>query len=133
MEIQPRQVRNFITEKGVSPFEEWHCSLKDRQTRARINVRIAKIRLGNLGDYKTVGDSILELREHYGAGYRIYCGQADKELVILLCGGDKKTQRQDIRQANEYWKDYLRREREERENSKTKETQRKNNEKKRKS
>lgn len=122
MEVYPREVRNYITEEGISPFEEWLTSLQDRQSRARIWARIAKLRLGNLGDYKIVGENLLELREHYGPGFRLYCGQIGKELVILLCGGDKKTQRQDIQTANEYWKTYLHKERENREEETTPKT-----------
>ena len=119
MEVHSREVRNYLTEEGISPFEEWHTSLQDRQSRARIFARLAKLRLGNLGDYKIVGDNLLELREHYGPGLRLYCGQIGKEIVILLCGGDKKSQNQDIKTASEYWKNYLRRERENREKEST--------------
>ncbi len=64
------------------------------------------VRLGNFGDSKRVGDGIFELRIHTGAGYRIYYGREGDRVVILLCGGDKGTQKRDIQRAEEYWRDY---------------------------
>lgn len=62
--------------------------------------------LGNLGDYRSVGDGVFELRIKYGSGYRIYFGQIGLTIVLLLCGGDKSTQEKDIRLAKEYWGNY---------------------------
>ena len=62
--------------------------------------------LGNLGDVKPVGEGVMELRIHYGPGYRVYFSQAGSRIVLLLCGGDKKTQDRDILRAKQYWADF---------------------------
>ena len=67
-------------------------------------------RHGNLGDYRSVGEGVCELKIDYGPGYRVYFGQIGSTIVLLLCGGNKSTQEQDIRRAIEYWTDYRRRE-----------------------
>ena len=73
-----------------SPFEEWVKRLKDRKARAKINVRIARVRLGNFGDHKSVGEGVYELRIDYGPDYRVYYGKLGKTVVLLLCGGIKQ-------------------------------------------
>ena len=78
-------------------------------TRAKIRVRLNRIRLGNFGDCKSVGGGVSELRIPHGPGYRVYFGRKDNMVVILLYGGDKKTQSRDIELAQTYWDDYLRR------------------------
>ena len=83
--------------------------LHDRQARAKIRVRLNRIRLGNFGDSKSVGDGVHEIRVRYGPGYRVYFGHKGNTVVILLLGGDKKTQSDDIALAKRYWDDYLRR------------------------
>jgi putative addiction module killer protein len=80
-------------------FEQWLLRLRDPQAVARINARIRRIELGNPGDVKPVGEGISELRIDYGPGYRIYFVRHGKELVILLAGGDKRTQARDIDKA----------------------------------
>lgn len=80
-------------------FSDWLESLRDRQARARIQARILRLRVGNLGDVKPVGEGVSELRIDYGPGYRIYFLLKGPELVILLAGGDKKTQARDIKTA----------------------------------
>jgi len=68
--------------------------------------RLDRLKAGLLGDWKSVGDGICELRIDHGPGYRVYYGQVGKTLILLLCGGDKSTQAKDIETANAYWKDY---------------------------
>ncbi|MBI5740516.1 MAG: type II toxin-antitoxin system RelE/ParE family toxin [Nitrospirae bacterium] len=80
-------------------YAEWFSRLRDRQARARIDARIRRLSLGNPGDVKPVGEGVSELRIAYGPGYRIYYKQRGKELVILLAGGDKRTQDKDIKTA----------------------------------
>lgn len=107
VEVQPRQVKFYKTENGAIPFAEWLDSL-DRQTRARIDARLAMVReTGNLGDCDPVGSGVFEMKDHYGAGYRIYFGQIGREIVLLLCGGVKKSQNKDIRKAKDYWNNHL--------------------------
>lgn len=89
-------------------FATWLAGLRDRQAKARINARLRRVSLGNLGDSKSVGGSIRELRINHGPGYRVYYTRRGAKLVILLCGGDKRTQQADIRRAQalaEQWKD----------------------------
>jgi putative addiction module killer protein len=79
----------------------WFESLRDRQARARIDVRIRRLSLGNPGDVKPMGEGVSELRIDYGPGYRVYFVQRGQTLVILLVGGDKQTQDRDIKTALE--------------------------------
>jgi putative addiction module killer protein len=79
----------------------WFESLRDRQARARIDVRIRRLSLGNPGDVKPVGEGVSELRIDYGPSYRVYFVQRGQTLVILLVGGDKQTQDRDIKTALE--------------------------------
>ncbi|HAJ61649.1 MAG TPA: addiction module killer protein, partial [Cyanobacteria bacterium UBA8543] len=106
MEAQPREIQNYLTTDGSSPYEEWLDSLRDTRARDRIDNRLRRIQLGNLGDYRLVGEGVFELRIDYGPGYRVYFGQVGTTIVLLLCGGDKSTQAEDIRKAKEYWADY---------------------------
>jgi putative addiction module killer protein len=80
-------------------FSDWLHRLKDANAAARIIARIRRMELGNPGDAKGVGGGVMEMRIAYGPGYRIYYVQRGTEVVILLCGGDKRTQRQDIKRA----------------------------------
>ena len=71
-----------------------------------MNARLARVRLGLLGDINSVGAGVFELRIDHGPGYRVYCGQDGPRIVVLLAGGTKKTQSRDIRLAQKFWKDY---------------------------
>ena len=103
------EIFEYLLEGGQNPFREWLEGLKDRQARAKIRVRLNRIRLGNFGDCKSVGHGVSELRVPYGPGYRVYFGRKGNTVVILLYGGDKSTQSRDIALAQEYWREYLRR------------------------
>jgi putative addiction module killer protein len=87
-------------------FEVWFTGLRDHQARARINARIRRLSLGNAGDVKAVGSGVSELRIDYGPGYRVYYLQRGTVLVVLLCGGDKRTQNADIKRAITIAKDW---------------------------
>lgn len=77
-------------------YRKWFDKLKDRNARARIDIRLRRLSLGNPGDVKSVGEGILELRIDYGPGYRVYFTKKGDRLIILLAGGDKTTQAEDI-------------------------------------
>jgi putative addiction module killer protein len=82
-------------------YARWFSKLRDRQAKARIDTRIRRLSLGNSGDVKPVGEGISELRIDYGPGYRVYFIQRGSAVIVLLAGGDKRTQQQDIKQALE--------------------------------
>ena len=108
MNTSPRAVRNYATTSGQKPFEEWLQSLRDVKTRALIRARINRLRLGNFGDSGAVGGGVYELRIHTGPGYRIYFAE-ESTIVVLLCGGSKRTQQRDTERAKEYWQELRRR------------------------
>ncbi len=89
----------MIEIRQTDTYEEWFASLRDRQAKARIDVRIRRLSLGNPGDVRPVGEGVSELRIDYGPGYRVYFIRRGQEFIILLAGGDKRTQDQDIRTA----------------------------------
>jgi putative addiction module killer protein len=89
-------------------FQSWMSGLRDREAQARVNARVFRLQLGNPGDAKPVGDGIIEMRIPYGPGYRVYYMERGKQIVVLLCGGDKATQSRDIARAKEIasaWKE----------------------------
>ncbi|MHC5933431.1 type II toxin-antitoxin system RelE/ParE family toxin [Nostoc sp.] len=106
MEVSPKEIRSYLSVNGVNPFSEWFDSLRDIRAKAKIRARFDRVEAGNLGDCKSVGDGVFELRIDYGSGYRIYFGQQGSTVIILLCGGDKSSQDKDIAKAKEYWEDY---------------------------
>jgi len=97
-------VEIYALASGKEPYIEWKQRLS-KDTLAVVAVRIARLRNGNFGTCKPVGNGVYELKIHYGPGYRIYYGKRRKDIVILLCAGDKSTQRKDIKKAHEYWND----------------------------
>ena len=108
-EAQPQTIDMYVTRTGSVPFEEWLQGLRDARARARIRARLARVRLGNLGDAHAVSGGVWELRIDYGPGYRVYYAQSGPATLLLLCGGDKTTQAADIRQAQTYWTEYQQR------------------------
>ena len=91
----------MIDVRQTEAFSKWLRELRDRQARARIQTRIDRLQLGLTGDVRSVGEGVSELRIDYGPGYRVYFVQRRKELVILLAGGNKRTQDRDIKTAIE--------------------------------
>jgi putative addiction module killer protein len=85
--------------RKTQAFVEWLDSLRDIQARARVLVRIERLVAGNPGDVKPVGEGVSELRINYGPGYRVYYKMRGQTIVVLLAGGDKRTQAKDIEQA----------------------------------
>jgi len=100
----------YTTADGREPFSEWVEALADDRAYAAIAVRLARVRLGNLGDCRFLGEGLGELRIHFGPGYRLYFGEDGQEVILLLCGGTKGTQRSDIARAKARWRDYRSRE-----------------------
>jgi putative addiction module killer protein len=90
-----------IEGRQTEAFAGWFDSLRDRKARARIDARIRRLSLGNPGDVKPIGGGVSELRVDYGPGYRIYFVQRGPTLMILLAGGEKRTQERDIKKARE--------------------------------
>lgn len=100
------ELRYYQTSAGAQPFVEWLQGLKDRQARTRIEARLARVAVGNLGDVEPAGGGVLELRIDWGPGYRVYFSRLGEVIVLLLCGGDKRTQQKDIQRAKDYLEDY---------------------------
>ena len=98
----------YTREDGRSPFDEWLSGLRDKIAQVRIFSRMRQMEAGNFGDCASVGDGVIELRIHIGAGYRVYCGRSGMSVVILLCGGDKSSQTKDIDRAKLYWEGWKR-------------------------
>lgn len=106
MESRERQLKEYIAQTGSNPFGEWLGSITDKTTRARIRTRISRLRLGNFGDCRGVGEGVNELRLDFGPGYRVYYGLVGETLVLLLGGGDKSSQDRDIREAKRHWQEF---------------------------
>ena len=99
------QVVRYISSSGVDYFGSWF-EKQTLETRARIQARIDRVELGNFGDHRSVGGGVFELRVHWGSGYRVYYGRDGDLLVVLLAGGAKKRQAQDIERAIRNWNEY---------------------------
>lgn len=102
-------VLHYQTAQRRRPFQEWVDSIKDRAVKAAVAARINRVRAGTLGDWKAVGEGVFELRLDLGPGFRIYIGRDGQTVVILLTGGEKRSQDADIKTAKGYWKDYEKR------------------------
>lgn len=89
----------MIEIRQTETYSEWFIALRDRQAKARIDIRVRRLSMGNPGDVKPVGQGVSELRIDYGPGYRVYFIQQGETLIILLAGGDKRTQERDIKTA----------------------------------
>lgn len=103
---EPFQLLYYQTRDWRVPFREWIDSLADPVAYAAARKRLARLQRGLFGDCKPVGDGVLELRVDVGPGYRAYLKRAGSQVILLLCGGDKRTQTEDIKHAKAYWKDH---------------------------
>jgi putative addiction module killer protein len=103
------KIKHYLLESGLDPFEKWMSGLKDIKARAKINVKVDRLSMGNFSTSKPLGAGISELKIDYGPGYRVYYGLSGKYVILLLCGGDKSTQQKDIETAKEYWANFKRR------------------------
>jgi putative addiction module killer protein len=102
-------IRHYLTENKKDLFMEWRSRLRDTTAKIAVDRRINRMELGNFGDHKFCRDGVWEARIDVGQGYRIYYAIAGTELILLLCGGDKKTQSADIDRACACWQDWQRR------------------------
>jgi putative addiction module killer protein len=100
------QLELYQRVNGDVPFRDWLYGLRDLRAVARIRARLTRVRAGNFGQVRSVGEGVAELKMDYGPGYRFYYAMAGKTVVLLLIGGDKSTQKRDIKTAKEYWRDY---------------------------
>ena len=105
-DAQPRKLQIYKDSSEREPFTEWFTSIRDRTVRVKIQKRLVRLKSGNFGDCRSVGGGVFELRLHFGAGYRIYFSEVDNVIVLVLCGGDKSSQTQDIKRAKDYWQEY---------------------------
>ena len=103
------EIRHYLTQNNKDVFMEWRKRLRDTQAKIAIDRRINRMESGNFGDHKFCRDGVWELRIDMGPGYRVYYAIAGPQVVLLLCGGDKRTQDADIDRACEYWADWQKR------------------------
>jgi putative addiction module killer protein len=89
-----------------SVYKKWIKNLRDDRARYRINARVERLKQGNPGDVKPAGEGVAEMRIDYGPGYRVYYLDTGEEIIILLCGGDKTTQQEDIKRSKKIAADY---------------------------
>lgn len=108
METTPYELKDYETPDGRCPYQEWYSELvkKDMRSAVTLEKRIRRLEHGLLGDYKEIEDGILELRIRLGQGFRVYVRQIGKTMMLLLVGGEKSNQEQDIRKAFKYWYEF---------------------------
>ncbi len=102
-------IKIYASENGKEPFREWLDNLKDIDTQALIFQRLQRIKLGNFGDCKPIGEGLWEFRIHHKTGIRIYYARVGQHLILIIGGGDKRSQERDIIKAKKYLEDYKRR------------------------
>jgi putative addiction module killer protein len=103
------EIRHYLTTSGNDPYQQWLDDLKDMKGRVVVQRRIDRLEAGNFGDHRFCQAGVWELKIDLGPGYRVYYAQEGTTVVLLLCGGSKRTQEADIKQAVSHWRDYQRR------------------------
>lgn len=103
------EIKIYSTKTAKEPFREWLDGLKDIDSRALIFQRLQRIKLGNFGDCKSIDKGLWELRINHKSGFRIYYSRVGQYLILILGGGDKRSQERDIIKAQKYLEDYKRR------------------------
>lgn len=103
------EIEIYANESGKEPFREWLSSLKDLDTQALIFQRLQRIRLGNFGDCKPIDEGLWEFRIHHKAGIRVYYARVGQRLLLIVGGGDKRSQQRDITKAKKCLEDYKKR------------------------
>ena len=104
----PKTVIVYQNRAGTEPYSDWRDNLRDSVVHRRIAKHILRMEQGHYGDARSVGRDVLGLRFFFGPGYRIYFGEDGDKIVVLLCGGDKSSQRRDIQLDQAYWQEYKR-------------------------
>lgn len=107
MGISKYEIVYYELPSGKCPYEKWFDGL-DVRTQDAVDARLERVELGNLGEHRYLEGGVSELKFRLGPGYRIYYGQYKNQIVVLLCGGDKGSQKKDIKRAQDYWRAYLR-------------------------
>ena len=102
------EIRHYVAANGRDLFGDWLDALADRRASAVVLLRVARLQRGLFGDCKPVGAGVWELRIDFGPGYRVYFARAGVNIVLLLCGGDKRRQDEDIARAKACWSSYAR-------------------------
>ncbi len=103
------EIRHYLTHDAKDMYLDWLRKQRDTTARIAVDRRVNRLELGNFGDHSFCRDGVWELKVDVGAGYRVYYAMAGKKIVLLLCGGDKRTQNADITRACDYWQDWQRR------------------------
>jgi putative addiction module killer protein len=101
-----REIKKLELQNGLVPFDEWFDSLRDLRMQVAGDSRLARVRAGNFGDCKSVGGGVFELRISLGPGLRVYYGLHGQKIVVLIGGGDKRSQSRDIRRAQQRWQQF---------------------------
>jgi len=104
-----REIIYYQTEEEKIPYRNWFDALRDIKAQQIITRRVNQAALGNFGDHRNLPVGVVELKIQYGPGYRIYLGRDGDTLIVLLLGGDKSSQQQDISKAKAYWENYKKR------------------------
>ena len=101
------EIARYVRSDGNCPVAEWFATLAPA-IQMRVSKAIAKVECGNFGNCRSItgGEGVCEIRMDFGPGYRLYYGIDGATIILLLCGGDKSTQRRDIEKAKEYWREY---------------------------
>ncbi|MBP9805763.1 MULTISPECIES: type II toxin-antitoxin system RelE/ParE family toxin [Pseudomonadota] len=103
------EIRHYLTADGKDIYLDWLKQVRDPIAKVQLVKRVNRVEQGNFGDHKFCRDGVWEMRIDVGAGYRVYYAQAGSRIMLLLCGGDKRTQDADIGRAVRYWQDWQRR------------------------
>jgi putative addiction module killer protein len=103
------EIRHYLTRDQKNIYMEWRRRIRDTKAAISIDRRVNRVELGNFGDHKPCRNGVWELRIDVGPGYRVYYAVSGAEIVLLLCGGDKRTQDVDVGRACEFWLDWQRR------------------------
>jgi putative addiction module killer protein len=101
-----RIVTLLETESGICPFDRWFQGVRDKKARASIGSKITLLQDATYNNFKSVGEGVYELRIFLGPGYRIYFAFSGSTVVVLIAGGDKNSQEEDIKKAKHIWKEY---------------------------